>query len=550
MSHPLYVAFIWHQHQPLYKSRQAEGSYQMPWVRLHGSKDYLDLILLLERYPNLHQTINLTSSLILQLEDYAAGTAFDPYLSVTLTAAEQLSEAQQQFVVDRFFDAHYSTLIAPHPRYRDLYQQRQEKGRDWCLQNWHPSDYGDVMGWHNLVWIDSLFWDDPEIARWLERGQFRLSDRQRLYSKQRQIISRILPQHRQMQEQGQLEIITSPYSHPILPLLADTNVGRIATPDLPLPRLRFEWPEDIPRQLHKSRQVYRERFGCEPQGLWPSEQAVSPAILPDVVAAGFTWLCSDETVLGWTLQHWFERDATGTIQQPELLYQPYRVSTPEGDLSMVFRDHRLSDLIGFSYGAMEPRRAAVDLVGQLEAIARSLKTRQMGGNALEQPWLVTIALDGENCWEFYPQDGKPFLEHLYQIFSEHPMLQLVTVSEFLAQFPPRQSLPASKLHSGSWVDGSLTTWIGSPAKNRAWDLLTQARQMLARHPEATEMSNPDAWEALYAAEGSDWCWWFDGDHAPHQIALFDRLYREHLAALYRALNEPIPPALYQSITSR
>jgi len=276
---------------------------------------------------------------------------------------------------------------------------------------------------------------------------------------------------------------------------------------------------------------------------------VSPAILPDVAAAGFTWLCSDETVLGWTLQHWFERDDVGTIQQPELLYQPYRVSMPEGDLSMVFRDHRLSDLIGFSYGAMEPRRAAVDLVGQLEAIARSLKTRQMGGNALEQPWLVTIALDGENCWEFYPQDGKPFLEHLYQIFSEHPMLQLVTVSEFLAQFPPRQSLPASKLHSGSWVDGSLTTWIGSPAKNRAWDLLTQARQLLARHPEATEMSNPDAWEALYAAEGSDWCWWFDGDHAPHQIALFDRLYREHLAAFYRALNEPIPPALYQSIIS-
>ena len=544
MSHPLYVAFIWHQHQPLYKSRQ--GQYQMPWVRLHGSKDYLDLILLLERYPKLHQTLNLTPSLILQLEDYAAGTAVDPSLTVTLTAAEQLSPSQQEFVIDRFFDANYSTLIAPHPRYAQLYQQRQDQGRDWCLQNWRPSDYGDLMGWHNLVWIDSLFWDDPEIARWLEQGRFRLRDRQQLYAKQCQIISRILPQHRQMQQQGQIEIITSPYTHPILPLLADTDIAQITRPDLPLPNLRFDWAEDIPRHLTQAKQIYQTRFGCEPQGLWPSEQAVSPAILPDVAAAGFNWLCSDEIVLGWTLQHYFERNAEGTVRQPERLYQPYRVSTPQGDLAMVFRDRRLSDLIGFSYGNMEPRRAAVDLVGQLEAIARSLKGQ--GGSGLEQPWLVTLALDGENCWEYYPQDGKPFLEHLYQIFSEHPMMQLVTVSEYLAQFPPRQSFPASQLHSGSWVEGSFSTWIGSPAKNRAWDLLTQARQTLARHPEATAASQPDAWEALYAAEGSDWCWWFDGDHDPHQIALFDQLYREHLIALYQALNEPIPPALYQSVT--
>lgn len=542
MSHPLYVAFIWHQHQPRYKSRQ--GQYQMPWVRLHGSKDYLDLILLLERYPTLHQTINLTPSLILQLEDYAAGTAVDPYLSVALTAAERLSPAQQQFVVDRFFDANYSTLIAPHRRYRELYQQRQQKGRDWCLENWRPADYGDLMGWHNLVWIDSLFWDDPQIARWLEQGQFRLSDRQQLDLKQRQIISRIVPQHRQMQQNGQIEVMTSPYSHPILPLLADTNAAQVATPDLPLPRLRFEWAADIPRQLQLAQAIYRERLGCEARGLWPSEQAVSPAILPDVAAAGFDWLCSDETVLGWTMRHFFERDAEGTLRQPELLYQPYRFSTPQGDLAMLFRDRRLSDLIGFSYGSMEPRRAAVDLVEQLEAIARSL-SRETG--SLERPWLVTIALDGENCWEFYPEDGRPFLEYLYQIFSEHPGLALVNVSEYLAQFPPQQTLPVGQLHSGSWVEGSFSTWIGSPAKNRAWDLLTQARQTLARHPEATEASNPDAWEALYAAEGSDWCWWFDGNHAPHQIALFDALYREHLTALYRALNEPIPPELYQSI---
>jgi alpha-amylase/alpha-mannosidase (GH57 family) len=549
MPYPLHVAFIWHQHQPLYKSR-LQGKYHMPWVRLHGTKDYLDLVLLLERYPKLHQTVNLVPSLILQLEDYVAGTAFDPYLAVALTDEAALTDEQRRFVIAHFFDAHHRTLIDPHPRYAQLYDQRQEQGQDWCLAHWQAQDYGDLMAWHNLTWIDPLFWDDPEIAAWLERGQrFSLSDRQRIYSKQRQILSRIIPQHRQMQERGQLEIMTTPYTHPILPLLVDTDAGRVALPRMTLPKLRFQWPEDIPRHLRKAKQIYCERFGCEPRGLWPSEQAVSPAILPDVAAQGFEWLCSDEAVLGWTIGQFFHRDATGTVQEPELLYRPYRIETPQGDLAMVFRDHRISDLIGFSYSAMEPRRAATDLIGQLETIARTLKARQDDptGRGLERPWLVTIALDGENCWEFYQQDGKPFLEHLYQILSEHPVIRLVTVSEFLDQFPPDQTLPAQRLHSGSWVDGSFSTWIGDPAKNRAWDLLTEARQTLARHPEATEETNPDAWEALYAAEGSDWCWWFGEGHDSHQNVLFDQLYREHLASLYQALNEPIPAALRQTI---
>ncbi|MCU0523314.1 MAG: glycoside hydrolase [Elainella sp. Prado103] len=548
MSYPLYVAFIWHHHQPLYKNR--EGKYHLPWVRLHATKDYLDLVLLLEQYPKLHQTVNLVPSLILQLEDYAAGKAFDPYLAVALQSVESLTVEQKQFVIDRFFDAHHRTLIDPHPRYSELFEQKQEHGREWCFDHWQVQDYSDLMMWHNLAWIDPLFWDDREIAAWLEQGTgFRLSDRQRLYAKQQEIIRRIIPQHRQMQDRGQLEITTTPYTHPILPLLADTQAGQVAVPDLQLPDLRFEWSEDIPRHLSRAKQMYRERFGRDPRGLWPSEQAVSPAILPEIAAQGFTWICTDEAILGWTINHFFHRDGSGTVQQPELLYRPYRLETNYGNLAVVFRDHRLSDLIGFSYGNMEPRRAATDLVGQLEAIIRTLKSHQQqtGGSALEQPWLVTIALDGENCWEAYAQDGKPFLEHLYRILSEHPMLELVTVSEFIDRFPPALSLPAHKLHSGSWVDGSFTTWIGDPSKNRAWDLLTQARQTLARHPEASEETNPDAWEALFAAEGSDWFWWFGEGHTSNQDDVFDRLFREHLASLYRALNEPIPPELQQAI---
>jgi alpha-amylase/alpha-mannosidase (GH57 family) len=556
MSHPLHVAFIWHQHQPLYKSRivqssVSDGQYRLPWVRLHGTKDYLDLVLMLEKYPRLHQTVNLVPSLILQLEDYIAGTAIDPYLAAALRPTETLNREQKEFIIEHFFDGNHHTLIDPHPRYAELYGYRQDKGKEWCLENWNLEDYSDLLAWHNLAWFDPLFWDDPDIAQWFAKDRgFTLGDRQRIYSKQREILSRIIPQHRKMQEAGQLEVITSPYTHPILPLLADTDSGRVAVPDMILPDRRFQWAEDMPRHLRRAWEMYKDRFGQSPRGLWPSEQSVSPAILPYISEQGFRWICSDEAVLGWTLKHFFHRDGSGNVYEPEVLYRPYRLETPHGDLAIVFRDHRLSDLIGFTYGAMEPKRAATDLVGHLEAIARSLKSRQSGGGtALEDPWLVTIALDGENCWEYYPEDGKPFLEALYQILSNHTELKLVTVSEFIDHHPPTETIPADQLHSGSWVDGSFTTWIGDPAKNRAWDLLTEARQVLANHPEATEENNAEVWEALYAAEGSDWFWWFGEGHSSNQDAIFDQLFREHLAAIYQALNEPVPIEVRRPIES-
>ncbi len=553
MSHPLYVAFVWHQHQPLYKSRETElatwGQYRLPWVRLHGTKDYLDLVLMLERYPKLHQTVNLVPSLILQLEDYAEGEAIDPYLALALTPTATLKPQDKQYIIEHFFDGYFHTLIEPHPRYAQLFYQRQEKGAAWCYKNWTERDYSDLLTWHNLAWIDPLFWDDAEIAGWLKQGQdFTLSDRQRIYSKQKEIIRRIIPQHKKMQDSGQLEIMTTPYTHPILPLLADTNAGRVAVPNMDLPQNRFQWKEDIPRHLSIAWEMYLDRFKQEPYGLWPSEQAVSPTILPYISKQGFKWICSDEAVLGHSIRYFFHRDEVGNVYEPELLYRPYRLETEHGDLAIVFRDHRLSDLIGFTYSGMNPRQAATDLIGHLEAIARSLKSHQNNPNtALEQPWLVTIALDGENCWEYYPHDGIPFLEALYERLSRDEDIKLVTVNEFIEKFPPTVTIPSDQLHSGSWVDGSFTTWIGDPVKNRAWDLLTAARETLARHPEATEENNPEVWEALYAAEGSDWFWWFGEGHSSNQDEMFDRLFREHLTAIYHALNEPVPQILSQPV---
>lgn len=458
MTHPLHVAFIWHQHQPLYKSRVADGEYRLPWVRLHGTKDYLDLILLLEKYPNLHQTVNLVPSLMMQIEDYAEGKALDPYLKATVTPIDQLLPETKEFIIEYFFDAHHRTMIDPHPRYSELYNQRQTNGRRWCFENWVDRDYGDLLTWHNLAWIDPLFWDDPEIRAWLDKGQdFTLSDRQRIIAKHREILSQIIPKHRAMQESGQIEVTTTPYTHPIMPLLADTDSGRVAVPQMGLPKQRFRYPEDIARHLRKAREMYEDRFDVPLRGLWPSEQSVSPEILPYIAKEGIRWICSDEAVLGWTLNHFFHRDECGTVQDPDMFYRPYRLATENGDLAIVFRDHRLSDLIGFTYSGMDAQKAATDLVGHLEAIARKLQNS-------DEPHLVTIALDGENCWEFYPQDGIPFLTTLYGILNDAPHIKLVTVSEYLDKFPVTAEIPCEKLHSGSWVDGSFTTWIGDPAK--------------------------------------------------------------------------------------
>ncbi|HAN45687.1 MAG TPA: glycoside hydrolase [Cyanobacteria bacterium UBA8156] len=540
MAHPLYVAFIWHQHQPIYKS-PIGNTYWMPWVRLHGTKDYLDMAQLLARFPRLHQTINLVPSLLVQLQDYIDGHAFDPYLELLLKPVERLDAQQVRFAIERSFDAYHRTMVYPHPRYADLLEQREKRGVDWCVHHWTAADLSDVLAWFNLTWIDPLFREtDLEIAAWFAKGEgFSLGDRQRIYAKQREILAQIAPTHRQLQEKGQLELTTTPYTHPILPLLVDTHCARVAVPDLLLPGHRFQWETDLDLHFVKAKQIYARYFGGEPQGLWPSEQSVSPAMLPYVSRHGFRWLCSDEGVLGWSLGHYFRRDEQGQSSAPHLLYQPYRLETTAGDLAIVFRDRYLSDAIGFTYSNLTPCQAVTDFVDRLRGIYTLWQAE-----ARDRPWLVTVALDGENCWEYYANDGKNFLELLYGTLSELDWLKAVTVSEFLQEFPPTEKIPPHQLHSGSWIDANFTTWIGDPIKNRAWELLAEARQCLARHPEATQENNPEVWEHLLAAEGSDWFWWFGAGHSSEHDAVFDRLFREHLQGIYQALNETVPQSLW------
>ncbi|MBE9203166.1 hypothetical protein IQ218_06515 [Synechocystis salina LEGE 06099] len=543
MAYPLYVAFIWHQHQPSSQSYgmvgAGHGRYQWPWARLYGVRDYGGLIKLWGRYPTLHQTVSLTPCLLAQLEDYAQGRAIDRHLALTLSPAEKLSPEQKVEILTTFFEANPRTQIFPQDRYQQLYEQRQRQGLNWCISHWQPQDFSDLLAWHNLIWFDALtIAEDQEVRDWYFRQKsFTLGDRQRIISKQRQIIQGIIHLHRQLQNSGQLEIITSPYGHPILPLLADSNIARTVQAALALPDPRFCWSEDGVRQLQRGKQYYRRTFGRESRGLWPPGLAVSPAMVQTVAQLRFEWLCADESALAQSLSTSAERAGW--------LNSVYRVPTEDGELAMVFRDQQLSDLISFHYGRYSPSQAAQDLIERLLARRQTQET--------SQPRLVTIALEGDVTWNSYDQNGFAFLHQFYQQcehLSRQGLLQLVTVSEFIDQFPPTRVLTG---HNGiplplvgSWNGGDFSKWIGQPSQNQAWDYLIDARQTLASHPEATEENNPEAWQALYGAESSDWFEAFGQGHS-QKILNSEALFRQHLIRLYHALNETLPGYLHHPL---
>lgn len=535
---PLYLAFLWHMHQPLYKDLR-RGAYVLPWVRLHGTKDYFDMAAVLEGFPAIRQTFNLVPALLDQIEDYAAG-AIDPFLELTLRPAADLTTEEKQFLLEHFFMAHPETMILVHPRYRELLHKRgdlsgPEEARQ-AVRYFSTADYRDLQVWFNLAWFDPLFQErDPLIRELVGKGRgFTEEEKAILVAKQREVLAGIVPLYRRLQEQGQIELTTSPYYHPILPLLCDTEVARVSLPSVPLPS-RFRHPEDAEAQIRRAVDSHTRRFGRPPKGLWPSEGSVSEAILPLVAAAGFEWLATDEEVLAQSLGIALDRDGSGLLLHPEPLYRPYRIRAGEGAIQIVFRDQSLSNLLSFSYAKLPPREAAENLLWRLHAI----RARVIG--RIPAP-LVTIILDGENAWEYYPFNGKEFLRDLYTKLSRDPLIRTVTLSAYLAEHPATEKLP--RLFPGSWINHNFRIWIGHEEDNLAWEHLRAARDALSEaengplDPNALALAR----EACYAAEGSDWCWWYGDDHYSPQEREFDRLYRDHLATIYRMLGQE-PPAV-------
>lgn len=550
------LALLWHQHQPLYKDPAhptPKGSYLEPWVRLHALRDYYSMAALVAEHPGVHLTINLTPALLWQIEDYTERGATDQSLELTRTPVSSLDRDQREEILSSFFDADWHHQIFPHPRYKELFEQRSD-GRSFTEQ-----DLRDLQMWFNLAWfgrefregeVELVTGETASAQRFAEKGRaFRREDIHAMIEEQQKIMRAVIPLHRMLQDRGQIEVCTTPFYHPILPLLIDTDRATIDRPRATLPE-RFSFPEDAEAQVARAVEKYKELFGRAPRGMWPAEGAVSQSTIPFFAEHDVSWIATDQGVLARSGRWGYE------IDNPNVLCRPYRAEEDGSQVSVFFRDTTLSDAIGFHYhGFADYGEAARDFLHRMKAhCARHDSDDQVH----------TVILDGENAWGAYREDARPFLHALYGQLEEEVEIQTVTFSGYLEGDTSRDlpSHPVSgqekvyDLHTGSWIDemGSapgvdLGTWIGEPEENRAWELLLTAREALDE-ARATPTSHPDAFEALYRAEGSDWFWWFGEDQDSDNDAAFDDLFRMHLKNVYRGLGLDPPPGLEHPIVPR
>ncbi|MBY0356606.1 MAG: hypothetical protein K2W82_01285 [Candidatus Obscuribacterales bacterium] len=550
MSEKLSVCFVWHMHQPLYKDR-ASDRYLMPWVRLHGIKDYLDMPLVLESFPAVKQTFNLVPSLLEQLEDYAKNNACDEQLLLTVKAESEYSDADKTTILTESFHANLDRQIKIHAPYHQFYMRKERLAKagqklSAMLEKFSNQEYADMAAWFNLAWFDPLWIKrKPELAELIAQGKnFSQKQRQRIIEIQREIIAQTIPVYRSLMESGQIEITTSPYYHPILPLLIDSNVARLPDPYTTLPERVYLQREDAQKQLEKGLALYENLFGRKAQGMWPSELAVSPAALELIAQAGINWVVLDEALLTKTTGLHIYRDEHGNLNNPEVLCQPYKLQIGEQEINILFREVVTSNEIGFSYGGRPPEEAAQALYMRLKHIQQKLFNWEHEG-------VVTIALDGENCWETYEQDGHAFLNELYKRISSDTSLNVCTVSDYLTRNQVRETL--HNIHCGSWINADYHIWIGDPLKNKAWDLLGETRQFLSSELKTSTYSadvEKRCWEEIYAAEGSDWFWWFGEPNSSASDHIFDEQFRIRLQNVYKFLGKEYPEHLAKPIAAQ
>jgi len=524
---PTYLMLLWHMHQPYYKDL-AEGVYAMPWVRLHCLKDYYGMVAVMRDFPSVHATFNLVPSLVLQIEDYARDTAREPAYDLAFKPASNLTAAEREALLASAFQINYDNLLNRYPRFRELWEKSKKSGLMTAAKVFTPQEILDLQVLSQVAWFDEIFLaDDPQVVRLVKKGRgYSEGDKAIVRSKEIEIFNVTLEEYRKAAERGQIEISTSPFYHPILPLLCDTAIAQESHPGVKLPHHRFRHPEDARDQLRGAVALHERVFGRRPQGLWPSEGSVSDQVLRLAAEEGFTWAATDEGVLARTKQMGFFRRGDGTLQGGEELYRPQAVATGGKPISLFFRDHQLSDLIGFVYSRMEPQTAAADLYQRIKAAGRSTGQR---------PPVVSVILDGENAWEYYPGNGRAFLKAFYARIMADPELRAVTASEAL-KVTEQGALP--HVVPGSWIDANYDIWIGAEEDNRAWDLLSEARDFYAQHagsPKVTPENRRLAQQELWVAEGSDWCWWYGPEHSTANDEEFDLLFRKHLSNIYRLL---------------
>jgi alpha-amylase/alpha-mannosidase (GH57 family) len=536
------VAFLWHMHQPYYEDLVTH-EHILPWVRLHALKDYYGMVALLDEFPDIRMTFNLVPSLLVQVEAFAAARAHDRYLELGLRPADTLTLDDVLFLLQNFFHAQRQRMIDAYPRYAELLARRGGSVLPAHLRaaarRFSTDDLRDLQVWQKLAWLDPYYLERDERARDLvAKGEhFSEEDKHLLREIELELLNAVIPAYRERAASGQIEIATSPFYHPILPLLCDSDIYKRTHPDSRMPRHRFIHPEDARDQLTRATACHERLFGRRPVGLWPSEGSVSDAMIPLVAHAGYEWMATDELVLARSLGTTFHRDDHGQVDQPERLYAAYVVSADGAQISCGFRDHALSDLIGFVYSGWPAEAAADDFVARLARAGKSAEEQHPG----EEP-TVFVILDGENAWEHFAGGGRPFLRALYRRLSAHPELRTVTMSDACR----RPKLTLTSIFPGSWIDANFYIWIGHPDDHRAWSQLAEARDALDDPGVVDASAVTQAREEVLIAEGSDWFWWYGDDHSSDHDLEFDDLFRRHLRNVYRLLQKPVPDELFVS----
>ena len=531
-----YLMLLWHQHQPFYKDL-VEDRYSMPWVRLHALKDYFGMVAELQSFPSVHVTFNLVPSLVTQLEDYARDAVHEEAFDLAFKPAASLSLVERKRLMHYAFQVNRENLLSRYPRFVELYERARPaelgNGMAGALTEQEILDLQVVS---QLAWFDEIYLSrDADIRSLVVRERyFTEADKVLIRQLEVAMIQAVLEEHRTAQARGQIEISTSPFYHPILPLVCNTQVAAESHPGVTLPRRPFHHPEDARAQLRAAREEHRRVFGREPQGLWPSEGSVSDEALRIAASEGFRWAASDEGVLGRSLNVNFSRQSDGNFTGASELYRPYRFFSEGQSIGLFFRDHEISDFIGFVCSRMAPEPAAVALLDRIRSAGRRLGDRQA---------VVSVILDGENAWEFYRENGRPFLRKFYDLLERDAEIRAVTASEALDLV---EAGTLSHVVPGSWINANFDVWIGPEEDNRAWDLLADARDLYAGNssrPDLDPESLRRAQQELWVAEGSDWNWWYGPQHSSANDEEFDWLYRKHLSNLYRLLGASPPDEL-------
>lgn len=546
----LNVVICWHMHQPSYNDR-VSGEYYLPWTYLHATKDYVDMAAHLEENPAATAVVNFAPILLEQLDDYAqqidnyflkGSRISDPLLSALGSAVLPSESIDRIRLVKDCLRANKERMINPYKHFERLVDLS-----NWFLKHQDANIYindqylVDLLVWYHLAWLgETVRREDARVVDLINKGQgYTLRDRRLLLEIMGGLIGGVIPRYRALAESGRVELSTSPYAHPIVPLLLDLQSTKQAMPDARMPGLEM-YPGGVERarwHIDYGIQVFEKYFGFKPKGCWPSEGSVSDEAIKMFEECGFKWVASGENVLRNSMNH-------SNIKPVEHDPNHCRAFCLEGqNIASFYRDDGLSDLVGFTYSTWHADDAVANLVHHLENIKNSV-------NGEAGDYVVSIILDGENAWEYYPDNGYHFLHALYDKLGSHEQINLTTYSQCLEQGVPMIPLP--HVVAGSWVYGTFSTWIGDNDKNHAWDMLGDAKRAYDRviaEGRLNEEQQELASIQLAICEGSDWFWWF-GDYNPsNTVSDFDRLFRLQLANLYQFLAEEPPEYLSHSFAT-